>query len=127
MAVFEAHGFLLITFSPVSPDCLRTRCRRLLYTSNPYTVFFYGVPRRLWVNVGALPRLCAQPGFSGWLGGCPMPGLSGGHKSCVISFSSAVQDNVHTKARSLFVPLNSTKLEFTLRDTESAGILTCYT
>lgn len=56
-----------------------------------------------------------------------MPDLSGGHKSCVLSFSSAVQDNVHIKSRSLFLPLNPTKLEFTLQDPESAGILSCYT
>lgn len=68
MAVFEAHGFLLITFSPVSPDCLRTRCRRLLYTSNPYTIFFYGVPRRLWVNVGALPGSVSSQGSQGGWG-----------------------------------------------------------
>lgn len=62
----------------------------------------------------------------GW-GCCPMPDFSGAHKSCVTSFSSAVQGNVHIKARSSFVPLNPTKLEFTLKNSESAGILTCYT
>lgn len=57
-----------------------------------------------------------------------MPDLSGTQKLCVISFSSAVQDNLHIKARSLLVSLNPpTKLEFTLKTPESARILTCYT
>lgn len=123
MVISDVHGFLLITLSPLlSLDHVVGGCSAQATLTES---FISWVPRRFWVSVGALSELSAQPVFSGGLGGLPSASFVRGTQ-ILCSFSSAVQSNIHIKARSLFIPLNPTKLEFTLKDSESAGILACY-